>query len=358
MGSIIAPFAGAMAAQEQANAASAARDAALRQYLGINPPSVRDQELALQQYQSAGEYNPEMLQNISMGDTAFGGIKTDPRLLDAQMAALQQLTQTGQMGMTPAEAAALADVNRSTQAQAQAKSQQILDNMARRGMGGSGAELAAQLQNAQSSADRASQQSGQTAQMAQQQALQAIAQAGQLGGQIGSQQFGQQADIARAKDYINQFNTANAQQTQRQNVAASNDAALRNLLQQQNMMNMNTQLSNQQQQYNKQLLQQQFNNQMALAAGRAGQYQGVAQAAQQQAGRTADMWAGIGRGIDTGIGAIYNNSQGGGYGTQGFPSGEENAWLNSGDTSDGLGTYAAGYGPGLSDEELAGGWAP
>lgn len=342
MGSLISAPLGYMAASDQLAAASQARNQALSQYLNIHPPTIAEQELALQQYQNAGTYNPEMLQNIQAGPSSMEGIQLDPRLVNAQMAALQQLSQTGQMGMTPAEAAALQQVNRESQALAQAKSEQILDNMARRGMGGSGAELAAQLQNAQSAADRASQQGGQTAQAAQQQALQALAQSGQLAGQIGAQQFGQQADIARAKDYINQFNTANTINNQRQNVAATNDAALKNLMSQQNLMNMNTQLSNQQQQYNKQLLQQQFNNQMALASGRAGQYQGVAQNAQQQAGRTADMYAGIGQGIDTGIGAIYSANQ-----NSGQPSQQQNPG------------YSSGYGQqGLSDSEMQGGWNP
>lgn len=309
MGGLIGPIIGQQTAQNQLDAANSARQQALQQYMGLSAPDVASQQVNFQNYQNAGNLSPEMMQALQMGQTAMGGIQTDPRLAQAQMSALNQLSQTGQMGMTPAEAAALADANRTAQAQAQAKSGQITDLMARRGMGGSGAELASQLQNAQSAADRASQQSGQVAQNAQQNALAAIAQSGGLAGQIQGQQFGQQAEIARAKDYINQFNTMNAQNVQGQNVNASNQAALRNLLNQQNLMNQNTQLGNQQQQYNKQLLQQQFNNQMGLASGRAGQYQGIAQANQQNAANTANMYAGMGQGVDTALGAGYNAYQ-------------------------------------------------
>jgi hypothetical protein len=306
MGSVVAPILGAHAAQGQLDAANAAREQALQQYMGINAPSVADQQLALQQYQNAGNLTPQAEQALQMGPTAMAGIQTDPRLAQAQMTALQQLSQTGQMGMTPAEAAALADAQRNAQSQAQAKSAQLMDEFARRGMGGSGAELASRLQNSQSAADRLNQSSNQVAQNAQQNALQAISQSGGLAGQMQGQQFGQQEAIARAKDYINQFNTQNSQNVQNTNVQTSNAAALRNLMNQQSLMNQNTQLGNQQQQYNKQLLQQQFNNQMGLAAGRAGQYQGIAQMNQQNAGRTADMYAGIGQGVDTGAGALYN----------------------------------------------------
>lgn len=307
MGSVIGPIVGQGQAQGQLDAANDARQAALQQYLGINVPSIASQQLNLQQYQNAGNLTPQMEQALQQGPNAMAGIQTDPRLVQAQMAALSQLSTTGAMGMTPGEQAALTQAQNNAAAQAQAKSGQILNQFAARGMGGSGAELAAQLSNSQNSAQQLANNSNQVAQNAQQNALQAMSQAGQLGGQMQSQQFGQQADIARAQNLINQFNTQNSQAVQNQNVGASNQAALRNLLNNQNLMNQNTGLSNQQQQYNKQLQQQQFNNQMARASGVAGQYQGIAGADQQQAGRTADMWAGVGRGVDTGVGALYGS---------------------------------------------------
>jgi hypothetical protein len=325
MGSVIAPVMGAWESQNQLNAANNARQQGLQQWAGIQAPDVNSQQLALQQYQNAGNLGLQNEQAQALGPSAMGGISTDPRLAQAQMQALSQLSQTGQMGMTPAEQAALTQAQQSAASQAQAKNSQIMDQFARTGMGGSGAQLAAQLSNSQGSAQQLANNSNQVAQNAQQNALQAISQSGNLAGNIQGQQFGQQAAQAQAKDYINQFNLQNAQQVSNQNTQASNAAALRNLTNQQNLMNQNTQLGNQQQQYNKQLLQQQFNNQTALAAGRSGQYQGIAKANQQQAGNTADMYAGIGQGIDTGVGSLYsaynapsnqstqNSSSGGGF---------------------------------------------
>lgn len=340
IGGIYGSAQAAKTAQSGMDSANRAREQALAQWMGLEAPDVASQQLALQQYGNAGDFQTQNEQALQQGPSAMEGIQTDPRLAQAQMTALGQLSQTGQMGMSPAEAAALAQSNRDAQAMAQAKSNQILDNMARRGMGGSGAELAAQLQNAQSAADRASQQGNQIAQNAQQNALQAMVQSGQLGGQMRGQEFGEKSDTAKAKDYINRFNTENSQQVQHTNVQNANQAALRNLLNQQNLMNQNTQLSNAQQQYNKQLQQQQFNNQMALAGGRSGQYQGIANAVQTnaagQAGRTADMWAGVGQGIDQGVGAAYNygnnNNYSGGGGGGDFSTQEQNDWLNSGET--------------------------
>jgi len=314
MGALIGGVLGMGAGAKGNDAANAALQAALQQFGAINVPDIASQQLSLQDYLNAGNFTPEQIQAQQMGQSAMAGIQTDPRLVQAQMAALNQLSQVGQMGMTPAEAAALQSATMNAQAQAQAKSKQIQDLFARTGMGGSGAQLAAQLENAQGEAQQLGTASNQVAQSAQQQALQAISQAGLLGGQMNAQQFGQQAEIARAKDYINQFNTMNSQNVQNQNVQANNQAALRNLLNQQNISNQNTQLANQQQQYNKQLLQQQFNDQMQKAAGMSGQYKGIADQAMTNAANVADSYAGIGKGVDTAAGSLYNyfNNSGGG----------------------------------------------
>jgi hypothetical protein len=309
MGGVVGAIEGGNAASNQLQAAEAARQQALQEFQGINVPSVANQTLNLQQYGNAGNLVNENEQALQQGPNALAGISTDPRLVQAQMAALNQLSTTGQMGMTPGEQAALNQAQNNAAAQAQAKNAQILNQFAAQGMGGSGAQLAAQLNNSQASAQQLANNSNQVAQNAQQNALQAISQAGTLGGQMQAQQFGQQAQIAQAQNYINQFNTMNSQNVQNQNVQAANAAALRNLQNQQSLMNQNTQLSNQQQQYNKQLQQQQFNNQMAQAAGESGQYAGIANAMTNNAANTANSWAGIGQGVDTGIGAAYNAYQ-------------------------------------------------
>jgi hypothetical protein len=341
MGGVVGGVLGYQASQNQLDAANQARQQALGQWTGLTPPSVADQQLNLQQYGNTGDLTNQTEQALQMGPSAMTQVQTDPRLMQAQMAALQQLQQTGQMGMTPAEHAALVQAQQNAAAQAQAKSKQVLNEFAARGMGGSGAELAAQLSNAQNSAQMLANNSNQVAQNAQQNALQAISQAGTLGGQMQGQQFGQQSAIAQARDYINQFNLQNAQNVGNTNVGLANQANQFNLMKNQNLANMNAQLLNQQQEHNKQLSQQQFNNQVALAGGRSGQYQGVAQAQQQQASNTANMWAGIGQGVDTGAGALYN---------------AYNKTNNTGGTN--TATAAPTYGGGLTESEMAGGPSP
>lgn len=329
MGSVVAPIIGYAQAENQRNDARAAQENALSQWSGLTPPSIASQELNLADFQNVGDYQAALEQAQAMGPSAMEGIQTDPRLAQAQMDALSQLSETGQMGMTPGEQAALRDAQRSAAATAQAKTAQIQDNFARQGMGGSGADLAAQLLAAQAGADRASQNTNAIAQSAEKNALDARIKGAGLAGQMQNQQFGQQSDIAKAKDYINQFNTQNTQNVQQRNVAAGNAAALRNLTNKQSIGNQNTALRNSQQEHNKGLAQQQFNNQIGVASGKAGQYAGIANQANQNAGRTADMYAGIGRGIDTGVGAYMNYNKNN-SGNDGFSADEESDFLDEG----------------------------
>ncbi len=275
------------------------------QFMGIEVPDIYKQELQLQNPEYFGDFQAQMENTFSADPTAMAGISTDPRLADAQMAALGQLSEMGETGLLPGEQAALRGARRESAGMAEAKNQQIIDDMARRGMGGSGAELAARLQNSQSGADRASQESDRLVQMAQERALNAVGQSAGLAGNIRQQDFGEQADIARAKDSINAFNVQNSQATQARNVASSNQAAARNLSEQQRISEGKANTQNQQQQHNKGLYQQQFNNQMSRAGGISGAYQGVAQAEASRDANTANQNAAIiGGASRMGVGAM------------------------------------------------------
>lgn len=294
---------GNSAASKERRAAEQARARALAEYAGIQLPTVADQQLALQQYQLTGELTPEMEQAINLGPSAYEDIQTDPRLAQAQMQALSTLQELGTSGLTSADKADLEQIRRQTANEETARRQQILQNMAARGVGGSGVELAAQLSSSQAAANRASQEAGDLAKLAMQRKLEALTQSGNLGGQIRQQQFGEQEAIARARDVQNQFNTQNAIARQQRNIGAQNQAQQTNLAARQNISEKNTGLSNEQQQYNKNLLQQQFQNQMQLAGAKSGALLGQAQAYQQAAADTANRYAGIGSALGQGLSA-------------------------------------------------------
>jgi hypothetical protein len=236
----------------------------------IQLPDMEKQKIFMDMLTSAGEVDPEMLQAIGLGPSAMEGISTDPRLKTHQLSALEQLAGVAESGMTPADEAAFELARRNAAQENQAMQGQILQNMQARGQGGSGAELIAKLKTAQSSAD--AMQAAQLEQAKQQQAarMQALAQVGDLSSGIRSQDFNESAQVAHAKDLINQFNVQNQQSVANANANARNQAQVMNLQNQQNIMNQNTALRNQQQQYNKQLQQQHFNNELNRANARMG----------------------------------------------------------------------------------------
>ncbi len=244
-------------------------------------PGITEQELNLLLPQIVGELTPEMESYIDAGETAMAGIEADPRLRNAQLSALDYLSEIGETGLTAADRAAMSEIRRNTQSDAQAKQAQIIQDMAQRGTGGSGAELAARLSGSQAASDRMSRESDALIQQAQNRALQGITQSAGLAGEMRGQDFNQAGQIASARDAMNRFNTQNQQSLQQRNVGARNQAQLQNLQERQRVADAATGLKNQQQQYNKNLLQQQFQNRALVTQGRAGLASQQAQASQQ-----------------------------------------------------------------------------
>lgn len=306
---VIGGLLGQNAAQGDREAAMRLRRQAMDAFAGLQLPSVKEQEILLEQLRSQGQLTPEMEQAITQGRSEMEGISTDPRLKDAQLAALSSLQDIGnQGGMSATDRARWnsmqSDLNRNAGAQQAA----VMQNFARRGQAGSGMELLAQLTNQQASADRASQQGMDIKAQAEQRALQALMSGGQLAGSMRDQDFSQASAKAQAQDAINRFNTQNRQDVQMRNVGASNAAQAANLGERQRIADVNVGMKNQQQIHNKGLLQQDFQNRMGRAAGMSGQAQSLAGATDARADRTAGMWAGIGSGLGQGI-AAYGASQ-------------------------------------------------
>ena len=307
-----APIVGGLIGQEQArgarSAADKAREQALAQYANLEVPDIKSQELLLQEYALTGQMTPELEMLLQQNPTAMENISIDPRLRAEQMSALEQMSGLAEGKMNPADAAAFELARRQSAAEAQAKEGQILQNMQQRGQGGSGAELMARLQSNQSGADRLQQAELEQAKAMQNARMAALTQQANMSGQLRTQDYGEQSNLAKAKDLINQFNTQNAQGVQQRNVGTKNNAQLTNLQNQQNNANMNTDLRNKQQISNKNLIADQYQRQLQLAAAKAGQYQAQAQNNDNRAAQTAGMWAGGGQGVGSIISAFGQNS--------------------------------------------------
>ena len=284
------------------------RNQALQQLMGIEVPDIEKMKLALENYTSAGNLTPEAIALITQGDTALANVSTDPRLRNSQLAALDQISGIASTGMSEGDQAAFELARRNAAAEGQAKQGQILQNMAQRGVAGSGAELAASLQNAQSTADRLQQAQLEEAKARQAARMAALQQQANMAGNLRSADYTEASNVANARDEIARFNAANAQQVNQSNVGARNQAQATNLQNQQNIRNQNTALANQQQQYNKGLLQQDYNNQLGLGKIKNGVLNDSADAAADRGDRTVEQSKNLGAGVGTIAGAIFGGS--------------------------------------------------
>lgn len=301
---IIGGLLGQNAADKSRRDAKKSMQQALTEYANIKLPDIEQQRLILEELQNAGQLTPELEQAILLGSSAMEGVSADPRLKAQQMKALEQLAGVAESGMTPADQAAFELARRNAATENQAMQGQILQQMQARGQGGSGAELIARLKGAQSSANAMQDAQLKEAIARQQARQQAMGQVGDMSTRVRQQDVGEQTDIARARDLVNQFNAQQQTAAQRSNVGARNLAQQANLQNQQRIMDANATLRNQQQQFNKGLLQQQFGNQMQLAGARAGVLTGQSQFLQNQAANTAGGIAQIGQGIGSMFGGI------------------------------------------------------
>jgi hypothetical protein len=293
-----------MASKEAAKGAKAQQDAAnaaLRAFQGIPIPSIEEQKLILQNPDLVGQYTPEQVEAMQLGVSAMEGVKVDQGTVDAQKSALEGISEVAEGGFTEGDKAASRQMQRDVGQQAQARQKAILNSMASRGVLGSGMELAAQLQGEQQSIDQASDQSDRLIQQAQARSLAALGQQGQLAGQMRNQDFGEQSDIARARDAINQFNTQNRQNIENVNVGDRNRAQLLNLQQRQSLEDQRSALANQQQMHNKGLIQAQFNNRRGITNDISGAQAAVANAQSAAANARAAGIQGIASGIGSGL---------------------------------------------------------
>jgi len=192
-------------------------------------------ELELKKYTpeeliSMGNFTPEELQAIGvLGPSAYENIQLDPRLRADQETALSQIRERALKGFTAEDAAMLDQYMRQAANTAQTATQNALSDMSRRGMGGSGAALAAALQGAQAAANLQSQQAMQQAAMrlqAQDRNADALA---RLASTMENTDYTRAANLADRRDSIEQFNQQLRQRIAETNVMNRNLAAQRNL---------------------------------------------------------------------------------------------------------------------------------
>lgn len=268
------------------------RNKALLESIGI--PSIEAQEIALTNPEYVGDLVAEM-----QGETALKEISTDPKLRQMQMNQLAELQGLSETGLGTTDRIALDEAQEKAMQADKSRRASMLSEMAQRGTLDSGASLAAQLaSNQQATQDQLN-------------ASRNIAKQAQSGRMNAMNMMANQASNLENLDYNRAANTATAQDAiQRFNAQTRNQANQYNTTSKQNLANQAAGNANQQQMYNKGLIQQDYNNRLNRAQASIGMNtqnaNNQAQNALTAGAGKANMYGQIASGIGNAAGALGN----------------------------------------------------
>lgn len=296
-GALLGAGLGYLSAEKDRSAQKKAIKKAMQQLEELGYPPDLSKAIVVEELQRQGIYTPELQQEIEVAESEMGKITEDQSLRDAQKQALAMMQQRAQVGLSAEDRAALNEVRRQVQTDAEAKRQQIMQTMAARGQAGGGADLMAQLQAAQGAADQAASGSDTVMAQAQQRALEALGRSGQMAGEVRSQDFGVASARASALDERNRFLAQNAMARQAANVQALNQAQQLNLSEQQRLHEAN--IAARRAEAERQAAEQGklYDRKFDLASAKSSAQLGQAAAARQSAQDTQQMYTQIGSGL-------------------------------------------------------------
>ena len=280
----------------------------LEEWKGLIPPEY--EQLVAPYLQSTGQMTPEIYDAITSGE--FRGIEEDPQAEQKQLENLGRLEQIAKEGIPLEDRLAADEAQRSVAQEGSRAREQIIANLARRGRGGSGAELAAKLASTGQQEEMARGMGTDLARQLLDRRMQAI---GQMGGQLGQfrgQNIGKEAQISQMQNRYNEF-------LSNLNTQAAADAARQRQMSQQYNLGNRQRIADQnvQNQYNTQLdrnqqLTQGFQDQFNKTLGMTNQFK---QLSDQQNARQAQKQARVqaaGAGVDSLINTVGGGLLGGG----------------------------------------------
>jgi hypothetical protein len=231
----------------------------------LNVPTIEAQRIALEAPELIGQLEAEIL-----GRSRFEDVQMDPRLQAINMAALEDIAGIAEAGGLDAQSRLNLEEGLGRVAGAeQARLQQLREDPTL----GQGQKLALQAQAIQGAGQGGRDVALQTAAQAQQAKMAALGQQANMASGMQGQQLQLAGQKASAADVINQFNTQQRMNVQSQNLGARQAIA-----------NQAAATRNQQEMYNKGLIQQKFQNELSRATGVSGAQTNLANLYGQQAG--------------------------------------------------------------------------
>lgn len=300
---IVGGLVGNVMSQGDRNKAKQAMKQALAELKAAGFPPDLSKEIIYKEFESAGILTPELEEDIELADTEFKAIQEDPQLREAQLSALNKFKQQSETGLGPEERAAFNQIQQSIRQDQRAQQQQILSDAQRRGQGGSGNALIAQLQATQSGADQAFSQGNELAALIAQRVRQGAQDMSGAAGNLRTQDYQVASDRAQAIDERNKFLNQNSVARQARNVASKNDAQRYNLENQQSIMDKNTEMANAEKLRQVEEQGKFYDRKLDRAGKLADAYTGQQNYYQDQADQTTEMWSKIGSGVGQGVSA-------------------------------------------------------
>ena len=274
--------------------ASGDLEKALQAIQGVQTPTADSMKYQLQQLVSAGKLTPEQAQTFLQSPNALASENIDQTGTQAQQQSIAGLEDAAkQGGLNPEEQAQMSQIMQQLGTQEKGANDAVLQNQAARGALTGGETLAAQMQGNQNATVNANQNAEATAGQAYQNMLNELTSAGSIGSGLQGQENTQANTVGAATNAINQFNAAQQQGTENENVANENNARQFNLENEQGIGNQNVENANQYSQYQAQLPQEVFSDQMQKAAAEAGVGENQATNATQQGQQQAGLIGGV-----------------------------------------------------------------
>jgi exonuclease VII small subunit len=273
--------AGAAAAQKKYEAAMANY---LQQLKAIDLPKYEELMLALERYEKGEELAPELMTILQETQNNVSKITEDKINKETQLEAIAALKARAQGGLTLQDRADLLEAQQQIDRQSQGQQKSIMQNMAARGMGGSGQELASRLMAGQQGAQLASQTGLNVAAQSRAEALRAMKDAAGMSEAYTQNQFGRDLTRAQSQDDMLRRNLDRQQQSMMYNVNAVNAAKAANLARAQSVSDRNVDMSNFEQKYNKDLKVDDYDRQIKRAQMIGGMEQEKAQRGVDAAG--------------------------------------------------------------------------
>jgi hypothetical protein len=183
----------------------------------------------IQDYSWLGDFTPETIGHVPFQEASgLQSIQTDQRLNDLELQALMELEAQSKDGLSARDKAELAKLESSVNRSNAGRQGAIRQNMAARGLAGSGLDFAVQQQSSQDLLEAQALASLEKAAMSQQGRRDATSRMGAMAGSMSERDFNQQAAKAAAQDAINRFNTGNTISNNQFNTNTRNQAGMFN----------------------------------------------------------------------------------------------------------------------------------